>query len=206
MNEEMNQFLDQVKDLFFRLGIKSVTMADIARELGISKKTIYNKVEDKDELVSQVLERELELDKCRAEEIFQEDKNAIDEVFDICSMMAEMFSKMHPSVIFDLQKYYPHHFKKFQEYNRSTVLNAVIGNLIKGKNQGFYRLEFNEEIIARIYISKMDVIFDHQLFDPKNYTLIEVVNSVIIYHLHGIANEKGLKYLKNKMTELKIKL
>jgi len=199
--DDLNTFLVQVSKIFFRYGIKSVTMADIARELGISKKTIYTKVADKTDLVSKVMDYQLNLDMQVVNQVTNKSTNAIDEVFDICAKMGEIIGDMHPSVMYDLKKYYPEIFKKFSNHKETFVLQTVISNLVKGKAQGIFRTDFNEEIIAKLHISKMDIIWDPKVFDPSEVKFMEVLSEMMIYHVYGVSNQKGIAYLNKRLNK-----
>ena len=59
MNEELKNIMLKVRDLYRKYGIKSITMDDVARELGISKKTLYHFVTDKDDLVGKFIDNEI---------------------------------------------------------------------------------------------------------------------------------------------------
>jgi hypothetical protein len=126
--------------------------------------------------------------------------NAIDEVFEICSKFGEIIGDMHPSVMYDLQKYYPQVYKKFTDHKETFVLDTVIVNLKKGKDQGLFRSAFNEEIIAKLYISKMDVIWDPKVFDHSKISFIDVVGEMMIYHIYGVSNQKGRDYLNKRLN------
>ncbi|MBL7825786.1 MAG: helix-turn-helix transcriptional regulator, partial [Saprospiraceae bacterium] len=80
-NEQQEKWLKRTEDLFLRVGIKSVTMDDVARELGISKKTLYTFVESKDDLVKKVLERHIMQEKRDCEVMYERAQNAIQEMF-----------------------------------------------------------------------------------------------------------------------------
>jgi hypothetical protein len=201
MNEELKSFLFEVSKIFFRFGIKSVTMADIARELGISKKTIYTKVEDKTDLVSKVMDYQLALDIEVVERVANSASNAIDEMFDVCNAIGEIIGEMHPSVMYDLQKYYPQVYKRFSDHKETFVLKTVVTNLKKGKEQGLFRPEFNEEIIAKLHISKMDLIWDPKVFDHSKISFIDVVGEMMIYHIYGVSSEKGREYLNKRLNK-----
>ncbi len=87
MNEELKNILLKVRELYMKYGIKSITMDDVASELGISKKTLYQYVTDKDDLVGKFIDNEIEL---RQEEIckcFKTGFNAIEELFEISIFM-----------------------------------------------------------------------------------------------------------------------
>src|ERR1035437_2884162 len=110
MNEELKNLLSKVRCLYMKYGIKSVTMDDVARELGISKKTLYQYVNDKNELVQKVVEMELD-DKAEGfSKMNCSGLNAIEELFEVHKMIRQMLKDYNPSTEYDLRKYYPELF------------------------------------------------------------------------------------------------
>lgn len=206
MEQDLKIFLDEVTNLFFKYGVKSVTMADIARELGISKKTIYTKVTDKNDLVEKVMEYRLTCDQQMVQQIATADKNAIDEQFDICSAFGQIIKNMHPSVMFDLKKYYPEIWKKFKCHKENFALQMLIKNLKKGKEQGVFRKGFNEEVIARLYFAQIDAIMDSTVFDPKEFNYLELVLEMMIYHISGVSSPEGTIYLEKTLKDKNLTL
>ncbi len=152
MNEELKNILAKVRELYTKYGIKSITMDDVARELGISKKTLYQYVNDKDDLVGKFIDNEISL---RQEEIckcFGSGFNAIEELFEISILMNKYIREQNPATEHDLQKYYPQHFQKTLKARRDGVYNYILLNLTKGIKEGLYRNDMNNSIIARLYL------------------------------------------------------
>ncbi len=199
MNEQ--ELIEKASQVFMRLGIKSITMDDMARQLGVSKKTIYKYVKDKNELVERTLALHGQHEHGQIEEICEKGYNAIDEIFEISKFVSEMLSNVHPSVHFDLEKYYPEAWAKTMRERQQYVFECVNGNLEKGGKDGLYRSNLNPEIIARIYIAKLDVLFDGEIFPAQKFNFAEVYLEFFRYHIRGIASEKGLNYLIEKVQK-----
>ncbi len=133
MNEELKNILLKVRELYMKYGIKSITMDDVATELGISKKTLYQYVTDKDDLVGKFIDNEILL---RQEEIckcFKADFNAIEELFEITIFMNRFLKDQNPATDHDLKKYYPHHYNKMVKTRRERIFSYILLNLKKGK-------------------------------------------------------------------------
>lgn len=194
------RFIKKVMNLFMRLGIKSLTMDDIARQLGISKKTIYKYVSDKNELVRKCVEWQSEEEYCAIAETQKAGLNAIDEIFEISKMVTELLSQLHPSVYFDLEKYYPEAWDIAVNKRKKRVYEDVVLNMNKGVQEGLYRSDLNVDVVARIYVAKMDLLFDGNLFPPHQFSFTDVYIEFFRYHIRGIASEKGREYLTKKMT------
>ncbi|RLD81342.1 MAG: TetR/AcrR family transcriptional regulator [Bacteroidetes bacterium] len=199
---ELKDILSKTFELYEKYAIKSVSMDDVARELGISKKTLYQFVTNKSELVAMVIQSEMELAGKRHENIQTMKLNSIEELFEVSKLMNDRLKNHNPALFFDLKKYYPTLFKKITEIKREKAYESVLNNLKKGIKEGLYRKEVNPDIIAKIYVSRIEQSYDNSIFSIAEVTSIEVFNEVLIYHLHGICNEKGLKILNEKLKEL----
>lgn len=183
-------------------GIKSLTMDDIARHLGMSKKTLYQSFSDKADLVSQGIQAHMNEEVCAIANIQEKSENAIEEMFLIAQHVSQHLQSMHPSILFDLEKYYPGAFGKFNEYKTEIVMSCIAKNIEEGIAQGYYRDNINIPIVAGLYVGRMDIIFDQQLFPSTQYNAKEVYFEAIRYHIRGIASEKGIAYLKDKFKTL----
>lgn len=200
MDQREQQIIDQSAKVFMRLGIRSVNMDDIAQHLRISKKTLYQYVKDKNELVLKAVglitthHRECILGICA------KGFNAIDESFEISRFVAAQVGQVHPSVHFDLQKYHPEAWDVLQSAERQDIYACVSGNLRKGMEEGLYRPDLSVDVIARIHISRFDVTFDGELFPQDKYRFEDVIWELFRYHIRGIATERGVKYLIKKVA------
>ena len=196
MTQEQN-ILTAAQELFFRLGVKSITMDDLARELGVSKKTIYKFVENKSDLVRKVMLTHFEVEKQVMEEILASNMNAMEEMEAIIRKVLNHLRTIHPSSIYDIQKYYPKSWKLFTEYKDDFIYLCIMQNLKKGIDQGLYRNEINAEIIAKLYISVIDFAVNPKNFPPTQFNFSDIYKEFVTYHLHGIATLEGTQYLSN---------
>lgn len=194
MSEKV-KILARVNRLFMSYGIKSVTMDDVARELGISKKTLYKHFQNKKDLVKQTTLFHFETEKEKMFEIQDDSANAIDEMIKLAEHVSRQLSGINPSITYDTQKYYPESWKIFLDYKINFVFSCIRANLSKGIEQGYYRASMNPDIIARLYIGKVEVMFDNVLFPIGEFSLATIYYEFIQYHLRGIASPKGLEYL-----------
>ncbi len=189
-----------------RYGIKSVTMDDVARNLGMSKKTLYKYVTDKRDLVKKVMMMGRQEDVRVISEVMSKNLNAIDENFEISKFVVEKVKNIHPSIFYDLEKYYSDAWKVFEEHKQEFIYDCVYQNLEKGMKEGLYRNDLNASIISKLYVSKMDDIWDTQLFPPGEYRFDKVYMEMFRYHIRGIASDKGIEYLIEKVKKEKSNL
>jgi len=202
MNEELKNILLKARELYMKYGIKSITMDDVARELGISKKTLYQYVTDKDDLVGKFVDNEISM---RQEEIckcFRIGYNAIEELFEISIFMNKLMRNQNSATEYDLKKYYPVHFEKTIKARREGIFNYILVNLKKGINEGLYRKEMNQEVIAKLYLWRSENTHFDELFTIEEFTSIKLFVELINYHVRGIATEKGIMILEKKIIEL----
>ncbi|MEO7174400.1 MAG: TetR/AcrR family transcriptional regulator [Saprospiraceae bacterium] len=199
-----DQILTKIESMFMRYGIRSVTMDDIARELGISKKTLYKFVDNKEDLITMITTEHLRRERNIVDCIHIEAKDPIHEFINIVDHLIVQIQGMSQSTMYDLQKYYKENWNSFECFQREFVLNRVQENLKKGVEMGLYRSNINVDIIARFYISKPMTLLDEQLFPSKQFDKPTLLKNYLVYHIHGIATAKGLElfheYLNEKTT------
>jgi AcrR family transcriptional regulator len=190
--------LEMAQKIFMRYGLKSVTMDDISKELKISKKTLYRFVTDKNDLVAQVMNAYVQSDQCRVKEMIDRSGNAIEEIMAISEFAGSTVGQLHPSIHYDMEKYYPEAWEIFITYKRKFIFGCMTDNMLRGIKEGLYRADLNVPVISLIYVSRIDMVFDGQLFPTGEYQFKDVFYEMINYHLHGIVSEKGLKILNTK--------
>lgn len=186
-----------------KYGIKSVNMDDLARHLGVSKKTLYLYVKDKEDMLRKAVQMFCEREDEEIKSICARGLNAIDESLEIMKWVTGVLQEVHPSVHFDMQKYHPEVHKTMMENRFKAIYLCISNNIKKGQKEGLYRKDINADIITRVYISRMDVIFDRNVFGSDAYTPTELYIEIFKYHIRGIASEKGHQYLSEKQKSLK---
>lgn len=206
MTRRTKEIFEQTYLLFLRCGIKSVSMDDVARELKISKKTLYQHVKDKNDLVCKSLTFHCKCEIDITEDIISRNSNAIDELIEINKYVAGKLKEVHPSIHYDLEKFYPEAWKIFTVHKLEHIYSCVMQNLEKGIKQGLYRSNIHIAVIAKIYISRIDAIFDPVVFPSDKFKFTEVHAEMLRYHIRGIASEKGIKYLAQRMKNEKLNL
>lgn len=202
--ETKERIIQEAKNLFLRLGIRSVSMDDIATQLGISKKTVYQHFQDKDELVDRVLQMQINNMQAETTETVQSASNAIEEIFNTMDMMVKHSRNMNPMVLFDLQKYHLSSFQKFHAYKNDFLLNIISNNLKKGVEEGLYRSDIKIEILSKFRLETLMIGFNMDAFPADKYNVTEVSLVIIENFLYGLATEKGFNMIesyKNKRKE-----
>ena len=196
MYQKELQIIKQVYELYKKYGIKSVTMDDVAVNMAISKKTLYKFVTDKSDLVNKVINYELEKRDKTFSEIFTKLMNAIEELLEVNKTINGFFMDYNCSMQYDLQKYYPETFHNIKKTRRQKMFNAIINNLKKGKKEGLYRKNLNEEIIAKLHVFRIENIIETDQFSPEEITSPDFINELFSYHIRGIVNKAGLDFFE----------
>ncbi|MEO8413786.1 MAG: TetR/AcrR family transcriptional regulator [Ginsengibacter sp.] len=203
--EVKERIKQKADELYRRYGIKSVTMDEIANQLGVSKKTIYHSFSDKNELVDEVIVDMLRFNKDCCQSYKTNSHNAVDEIFQALDMLQVIFDNMNPSILFDIERNYPATYKKFKEYKYKYLFELVKDNIERGIREELYRPEINIDIVAKVRLETMMLPFDEQLFPKNKFSMVMLHQQLIEYFLFGIASMKGykliLKYQKERLNK-----
>ena len=195
MTDEHKKLLEKVNELYQKYGIKSVTMDDVSRELGISKKTLYQYVQNKEELVQQVIIQKNLKNEERYKSVTSGELNAIESLIEVNKLVCSMMREHNPSIEYDLKKYYPEIYARLRKVSREKMYDGVLANLIQGKKEGLYREDLNEVIIAKLYVSRILNLSDDDIFTKEEMMHPDFGYNIMLYHIRGVANEKGLGIL-----------
>jgi AcrR family transcriptional regulator len=197
------EIIERSAQLFLKNGVKSVTMDDVASNLGISKKTLYVHFKDKNELVKAILSAKIELDRnfCCQKKI--EAENAIDELFLISKFVLEQIGNINPVVFFDLKKYHPEGWQIMVEHKWGFILNSIRENIDRGIQEGIYRDNIDREIVARLYVASTDTIMGGEVFPWPEFRFDSVFIETLRFTIRGMASENGIIYLTERIKKEK---
>jgi AcrR family transcriptional regulator len=196
-----HKILETSNELFLNLGFKSVTMDEIAKKMGVSKKTIYKYFENKTELVAAVTDYMFDTVSCGIDGICALQMNPIQEIFSIKRLVMKHLKDEKSSPQYQLQKYYPKIYASLTQKQFHIMQVCVVNNLKKGIEKGLYRTHIDLEFISRIYFNGMVGIKNKDLFPLTDYSMNTLINYYLEYHLRGIATEKGLQELNNQLIQ-----
>ena len=200
--EEKTILLSKATQLFIENGAKSVTMDEIAKEFGISKKTLYQKYKNKEELLEEVLKYKLQEVIERLKYLDENIDNAVARMFCRDEEIDKVSHSNNNILIRQLLKYYPAIFHKHM-LNFSTKFSEVlVHNIEKGRKQGLYREDFDPELYAKLFFQLVmsydsSPYFDVELIERENF-----MQETMFFYLNAITNEKGKEVLKNLKQKL----
>lgn len=197
--ELKEKIISQSLLLFINRGVRSVNMDEVSSNLGISKKTLYLYVDNKSDLVFQAFSLQCHNLTNSLSSICSDDKNAIDELYEIDEMIFLLFKSMHISLVGELKKYYIESWELVEDFKTNFLFNLIEKNIKKGISQSLYRENLNSNVISKIFINRCESLVDGLLFADLAIDLREILKEHRIYHVRGIASLKGTQHLEEKL-------
>ena len=195
------KIIHKASELFLTLGFKSVTMDDIANEMGISKKTIYVHFSNKTKLVEAVTFHLFDSISCGIDEICDNAPNPIEELYSIKMYVMKHLKNERTSPQYQLKKYYPQIYAQLKFKQFEKMHNSVEDSLQQGVDTGVFRNTIDVDFISRMYFTGMTGIKDNMFFPPEQYQMEYLMESYLEYHLRAIVTEKGFKILNQFITK-----
>ena len=199
--EPKERILQKAHDLFNKYGIRSVTMDEIATQIGMSKKTIYQSFANKDELVDAIIQDHIAKNKLRCEGDCGIADNAIHQIFLSMDMVQEMLGEVNPTIFNDLQKFHTATFSKLNHFKDLYLYEMVFDNISWGIKDGLYRSEINIDMITRLRLSTMFLPFNQDIFPLNKYNHVQVQIETLEHFLYGLATSKAHKLIVKYKSE-----
>lgn len=193
-----DKIINKAKEMFLKLGFKSITMDDIACEMCISKKTIYKYFSNKDILIEESIDLLHKEVKETMDAIISKNYNAIEENFEIKRMFREMFKNAESSPIYQLKKHYPDIYNKVLNIQVSICEDCFRKNILKGIKEGLYRENLDVENYVKFYYTLIFTINENTMLEKESH---ELELKALEYHIRAMATLAGIieleKHLQN---------
>jgi len=197
--ERLDRIIEGALKLFLKQGVKATNMDDVAKHLGMSKKTLYQYVDNKTDLVEQCFRHYQSAIIEMIESIQEKNENAIDELFEIDEQVCHMLKNRPPMLINDVKNHYPSVWTILDEIKKKHIFNCVTQNMKNGKDQALYREDVDINIIAKLMMNTVDALVDDEIFPLTEYDFKKLLKENRVYHIRGIATQKGINYLEEKL-------
>lgn len=179
------------EQLFWKYGVRSVTMEDIARKLGISKKTIYQHFTDKEDILYQIIQGKIESDVSKMDCMAIETDNPIEEIMMVMEMMRKNQHEVSPVLVMDIKRHYPQAYALFRQLMDQHLMKSILGNIQKGMGQGLYRKDIHPTILARLRIEQIELAFNSDFFPTDQYSMLDIQRELIHHFVRGMLTEQG---------------
>lgn len=203
--EVKERILFTSKQLFHKYGIRSVKMDDVAKELTMSKKTLYQYYKDKDELVDETTKAHILRERNEFEEISRNSENAIEELFKVSKCLRSTMNEINPTLLYDLKRYYPNSWKHWINFKEDFVFVSIVENMKIGIQDGFFRKNIDPQVMAILRVLEVEMLFDVDTFPSSEFDYRHVQLQLFHHFVFGIATEKGRKlyqqYLETEKDE-----
>ncbi len=202
------EYIPKIAQMFTQYGIRNITMDYIAREIGISKKTLYTWAESKEDLLAKIIDYILKTadnNECEGNIAVDhnEFENAIEAILYVMDNLARITQNINPIFMLELNKYYPHLAIKLDDFRYRHIRKNIMQNIVRGKKEGLYRAEINEEIISYFYLGWVTQFSNENMqtvFNNK-YSNQQILKELYLFHLNALLSDKGREYLNNKLTQ-----
>ena len=194
-NSVKGDILQKAGCLFMRYGIKSITMDDIAREVGASKKTLYQHFKDKNDLVLHFVQGFLKMEEDVMNAFKEKFEDAMEELKEHLKFVREKIANVNPAMVFDLRKYHPDAYKLFEQFKKECIITSIVDTIEKGKKQGYFRTNFNSLMIATMRIEQVNWMLETDHEKEFKMPAAEVHMQVLLHFITGLCTEKGIKQL-----------
>lgn len=203
MTLAQTDILDRVSKLYRKYGIRSVTMNDIASELGISKKTLYQHISDKEALVDKVLEADFSRMKRALEVAISQIKQPIQQFIEIQNIILTFLSEQSVVTGFELKKYYSDKYHYYFDKYISLFISVLDQNLSKGIDLGIYRENLDATLIVKTHVASLISVIDNDLIKIQEYLSEKHSIESLRYHLRAIVNKKHIDTIDNYLETIK---
>lgn len=206
MDQKFDGIIEEIIILFNRYGIRSVSMDDISRELKISKKTLYQYVDNKSDLLEKIYAYQSVKTDEKYKKAFEEGENAIDALLSISQLVHWELQEITSKFLFDLRKYYPEISQRLFQKKRNYVLERVKSNIYRGIEEGVYRTDLSVDLVSGLYLKKVEALHepDTIIAEDPSIRFEAIFNVMFDTHIRGISNANGLKYYQQNQKRLKL--
>lgn len=201
MDENKIKVCETAYQMFTRYGIKSVTMDELARELSMSKRTLYEIFGDKNTLVKSTVELYIEQEKKDLQYIIENSADAINEVALISLHLKKVFMSLNPAVMFDLKKYHRDAHDLHEEFKEDCILNCISDNIERGKKEGYYRKDLRTDILTKMRLAQIETGFDPDVFPQSEFTLYDVHLQLFKHFILGMVTPEGYELFEKYNKE-----
>ncbi len=185
MKEKITQeaiFLIQQKGLSF-------TISDLAKNLGTSKRTMYQHFSSKDDIIDSIIENLILQIKNKEEEIFHDESlNLLEKITQVLICVPEEFSTMDFRLLADLKRLHYNQWVKIDDFLKQEW-DLVVKLMEEGIETGVLR-EIDSQLFIELYLGAINQIYQPSFSLKSNLTISEILKSVMDILLNGISIKK----------------
>lgn len=199
---KLRLILDNAIGLFCEFGIRNINMDDISRKVGISKRTLYQYVKSKEDLIERLFyydqfKWDNEFSKLKLDEM-----NAIEILLQVSLMVIEEMGQLNPKMKYELKKYYEFIYNGFMDRKKTHIFDHISKNIRKGINEGLYRDDVNVDLVAGLYVRNLVDLHNTDYCIIGNITFGQVFQVLFENHIRAISTPEGIAYFEKRKSEI----
>jgi AcrR family transcriptional regulator len=202
--ELKDRIIESASTLFFQKGVKSMTMSDIAYELGISKRTLYEIFRDKEELLEECINLHMSKADREIEQMRENSENVVDALMRMYAKHLKEAKSVNKSMVHDLKKYHPQIYEKI-ECRQRAGMDMFMPLFQRGREQGLLRDDVNFEIVSWLLKSQFKALIEDEYIPTDKYSADEFIRAIILNFIRGISTPMGNERIDKIVAELKTK-
>ena len=188
--------------LYSKYGIKSISVDDVAFMLGISKKTLYEYIENKNALIEKVVENNLEsFYKKVARETIGED-DIFRKYCHLYLLIIRELKKINPSYVHDLKKYHSRQYRKVIDFRDHRLYKMVAELIEEGVEAGLFRQDLDTKYVFFNQMHKLSILLIDSVYDFSESMTIQTIYKLILNDIRGITTLKGHEIFDRNYKEL----
>ncbi len=191
------RIVEEATELFFRKGIRAVTMNDVSEALGISKRTLYEHFSNKEDLLSQCISHHYRTHKQQIEKLEEEASNPVDIMHRHFRYHVIRINDYHPNFISEVQKLHPNIWHTLVADLLADREKYTTELITEGVRQGYFREDICPAIAARLLFSHVELLSDTDAFPLDRIPRADLFRQILTGFLRGLSTEKGFKEVEN---------
>ncbi|MCK9639866.1 MAG: TetR/AcrR family transcriptional regulator [Prolixibacteraceae bacterium] len=200
--ERFNEWVEPIKKLFYAYGLKNLSMDDLSRSLGISKKTLYTYVKNKEDLIEKIFLHEESIVFRKSEKIDDISINAIEKLLLISQLIHDELKQINPMIQFEMKKYYPAIFESYMEKKRVFVFEGMKINMQQGISEKLYRDDINIDLVATIYLNSFIELHNSDVCRILDVDFLKIFEVMFENHIRAISTPTGIAYFESRKNDI----
>jgi AcrR family transcriptional regulator len=199
-SEVKDRIIESAGVLFTENGIKGITMDDLAQHLGMSKRTIYEYFQDKNELVNECILHFEHLRDKKTKEIFETSENMFEALLKLYQQSLINMQNINKNFFYDIKKYFPEINKRHLQRKEEKVKKTA-QFFKEGIELGLIRKDLNVEVLSALAEEINLFLFDSDSFLLRKFSFFDIHKTLFLTFLRGIATDKGLSIIDTFMQK-----
>lgn len=183
--------------LFHLEGVQNLTERKIVTDAGLDPEAFFGNFNNKEDFIRQTVEFNLEEQKQQELAVLNRAENPVEQIILMCRHCISHLENVHPSYFVQIQYLYPLAWQAYMRHSQMHLYFTFYELVNQSINQGFIRGDINMEIVTKVLIEQINIMYNTHLFPTHRYNLDEVFRNIFYFYLKGISTDKGITILKN---------